>query len=77
MKYQKSLSALTQIGRELHVDYVLDGQVQRVGDLVQVTAKLFGIREDKLIWSEKFEQKFTDIVSLQESISERVARAMT
>ncbi|HYE65924.1 MAG TPA: protein kinase, partial [Pyrinomonadaceae bacterium] len=65
-----------QAGRELGVDYVLDGEVQQNGDRVQVTAKLIGVEDASVLWSEKFNQKFTDIISVQNVISDRVARSM-
>lgn len=61
------------VGKELGVDAILDGTVQLVGDRVRVTAMLVNLHDGKPLWSGKFDEKFTDIFALQDSISERVA----
>ena len=63
-------------GHELGVDCVLSGEVRQNGDRVEVTASLVNVRDGSMLWSEKFDQSFTDISTVQDSISDRVARAM-
>lgn len=63
-------------GRELRVDAVLDGNVQRIGQQVRVTVQLVNVRDGTLLWGGKFDEKFTDIFSVQDAISEQVARAL-
>ncbi|HEX8493894.1 MAG TPA: protein kinase [Pyrinomonadaceae bacterium] len=74
--YLNSTTEPRQIGRELGVDVVLDGEVALVQDRIQVTTRLFSVTEGSLLWSEKFDQKMTDMQSVQDAISDRVARAM-
>ncbi|HYP53013.1 MAG TPA: tetratricopeptide repeat protein, partial [Pyrinomonadaceae bacterium] len=64
-------------GRELGVDTVLDGYVQRDGDRLRVTVQLVRLRDGATLWAEKFDEKFTDVFAVQDSISERVAEALT
>jgi len=64
------------VGKELGVDAVLDGTIQRSGDRVRVTVMLLNIRDGKALWSGKFDERFTDIFALQDSISERVANVL-
>jgi DNA-binding winged helix-turn-helix (wHTH) protein/TolB-like protein len=63
-------------GRELGVDTVLDGTLQHAGERVRVTVTLLSIRDGKMLWSGNFDEKFTDIFALQDSISERVANVL-
>nr|MBA2703849.1 tetratricopeptide repeat protein [Blastocatellia bacterium] len=65
------------IGRELGVDTVLDGNIQRAGERVRVTAQLINVRNNAPLWSETFDEKFTDIFTVQDTISERVVQALT
>ncbi|HEX6046363.1 MAG TPA: tetratricopeptide repeat protein [Pyrinomonadaceae bacterium] len=60
-------------GTELGVDTVLDGTIQHVGDRVRVTVMLLSTRDGKALWSGKFDERFTDIFTLQDSISEKLA----
>ena len=61
------------VGRDLGVDAVLDGTIQHVGDRVRVTVMLLSIRDGKALWSGKFDERFTDIFALQDSVSEKLA----
>jgi DNA-binding winged helix-turn-helix (wHTH) protein/TolB-like protein/Flp pilus assembly protein TadD len=63
-------------GRELGVDAVLDGTVQHSGDRVRVTVQLISLREGRTLWSAKFDEQFTNIFAVQDSISEQVALAL-
>ena len=63
-------------GRELGVDSVLDGQIQRWGDRIRVTARLMGVGDGKQLWAGQFDEKFTDIFTVQDLISEKVISAL-
>lgn len=63
-------------GTELGVDTVLDGTIQHVGDRVRVTVMLLSTRDGKALWSGKFDERFTDIFALQDSISEKLASVL-
>ncbi|MCA1605856.1 MAG: winged helix-turn-helix domain-containing protein [Acidobacteria bacterium] len=62
-------------GRELQVDSVLDGSVQRWGDRIRVTARLVSVG-GKQLWAGQFDEKFTDIFAVQDSVSARVVGAL-
>jgi DNA-binding winged helix-turn-helix (wHTH) protein/TolB-like protein/Tfp pilus assembly protein PilF len=64
------------LGQALGVDAVLDGTVQRAGDRIRVTVQLIGVDNGKTLWSDKFDEQFTGIFAVQDSISERVAQAL-
>ncbi len=69
---QDSLTA----GRELGTESVLDGTIQTSGDRIRVSAKLLRVSDGRQLWAEQFDEKFTDIFAVQDSISERVATAL-
>ncbi|HKC65541.1 MAG TPA: winged helix-turn-helix domain-containing protein, partial [Pyrinomonadaceae bacterium] len=68
---------VVETGKELGVEAVLDGMIQRVGDRVRVTMMLVRVSDGRTLWSEKFDVRFTDIFTLQDSISERVAATIS
>jgi TolB-like protein/Tfp pilus assembly protein PilF len=63
-------------GRDLSVNYIVDGSLQRVGERLQVTAKLLNVREGVVRWSEQFDEDSTDVLQIEDSISEQVASAL-
>jgi eukaryotic-like serine/threonine-protein kinase len=60
-------------GRDLGVQAVLDGTIEKVGDRVRVTARLWSVEDNSSLWSGQFDARFTNIFSVQDSISQRVA----
>jgi tetratricopeptide (TPR) repeat protein len=63
-------------GRELGVDSVLDGSVQKSGERLRVTARLLQVADGRQLWSGRFDERSTDIFAVQDSIADRVAAAL-
>ena len=64
-------------GRELNVSAVLDGSIQRWSDRIRITVQLVSVKDGSALWAEKFDERFTNIFSVEDSISEQVAAALT
>jgi tetratricopeptide (TPR) repeat protein len=65
-----------QIGRELNVRYVLEGEVQRSGNELRVTAQLIDAEADAHLWAERFTGDASDLFALQDEITSRIAAAL-
>jgi DNA-binding winged helix-turn-helix (wHTH) protein/TolB-like protein len=63
-------------GRELGVDSVLDGRVQKSGDRIRVTVQLVRAGDASPLWGDTFDEKYTDIFAVEDRISEQVVRAL-
>jgi len=63
-------------GRRLGVDAVLDGNVQRSGDDVRVTARLLRVKSGTALWAGTFNERFSSIFAVQDAICERIANAL-
>lgn len=63
-------------GRELGVEAVLDGHIQRAGERVRVTVRLLRIAEGQQLWADQFDEKFTDIFAVQDRIAAHVTRSL-
>jgi len=64
-------------GRRLGVDAVLEGTLQRQGERLRLTVQLVEVESGRHLWSETFDQRFTDIFELEDSVSRRLAQALT
>jgi DNA-binding winged helix-turn-helix (wHTH) protein/TolB-like protein/Flp pilus assembly protein TadD len=64
-------------GQEVQAEAVLDGSIQKVGERVRVTVRLINVRSGEPVWSEQFDENFTDIFKVQDSIAERIITALT
>lgn len=63
-------------GRDLEVETVLEGSFQIAGDRIRISTHLFRTGDGKQLWAERFDEKFTDIFDVQDSISEKVGVAL-
>ncbi len=73
MHYKGSRETLPEIGRELHVDAVVEGAVSRAGNRVRVTAQLVEASTDRHLWAETYERDLRDVLGLQDAIARAVA----
>ncbi len=66
-----------QAGRDLGVDAVLEGRIQKAGDRVRATVQLHGVADGATLWAESFDAAASHIFDVQDAIAERVGRALT
>src|SRR5262249_20772223 len=59
--------------REQRVDAELDGSMQKSGERIRETVRLMNVADGRQLWADEFEEKFTDIFAVQDSIAQRVA----
>lgn len=59
-------------GRELGVEYVVDGIIRPLGDRIRVTAQLLCVEQAATLWSASFSERNLDVLELEDSISEQV-----
>ena len=74
MQYKQSKKSLPEIGRELSVDGIVEGSIQRSGDRVRITAQLIHGPSDRHLWANSYEGDFRDVFA---SGTERDARHRT
>ncbi len=74
MQYKGVNKPLPQIARELGVEGVLEGSVQRSGRRVMVTAQLINAATDTNLWAETYERDLQDVLALQSEVASSVAR---
>jgi DNA-binding winged helix-turn-helix (wHTH) protein/TolB-like protein len=77
LKYGNSELDPLVAGRALGVDAVLDGRIQRDGNRLRITLQLVSVTNGAHLWSGKFDDTFTNIFALQDSISDQVAHSLS
>jgi TolB-like protein/DNA-binding winged helix-turn-helix (wHTH) protein/Flp pilus assembly protein TadD len=71
--YKGTTKSATEIGRELSVDYLVEGSVQAEGTRVRVTATLTRVRDQEHVWSQSYEREPTSLLGLQQELSAAIA----
>ena len=61
-----------QVGRELDVEYVLEGSVRRAGTRVRIIAQLVDARTGAHIWAERVDREIGDLFVVQDEVTERI-----
>ena len=74
MQYKGTKKSLPEIARELNVDAIVEGSVQREGDRVRVRAQLIYAATDAHLWAETYERDVRNIMDLQSEIAQAIAR---
>jgi TolB-like protein/DNA-binding winged helix-turn-helix (wHTH) protein/tetratricopeptide (TPR) repeat protein len=72
-KYKRSVLSVSQIGRELHADYIVEGSVRRVPDRVRITVHLIQVSDQTDRWAESYDRDVKDILALQDSVASTIA----
>jgi len=76
MQYKKSDKTVEQIGRELGVDYILEGSAQREGSRIRITAELIRVGDQAQLWADGFEREMAGVLALQSDVAKKVAGAL-
>jgi TolB-like protein len=69
----KDAADLREVGRRLHVAYVMEGSVRSAGNQVRVDVALVEARKGMRLWSQDFRGSLNDIFAIQDTIGEQVA----
>jgi TolB-like protein/DNA-binding winged helix-turn-helix (wHTH) protein len=76
MQYKTPPKALTEVGRELGVQYVLEGSVRRDGERIRVTAQLIQLKDQTHLWAQEYDRELKDLLVVQSDISHEIASAI-
>ena len=75
-RYAKSGTDSRLAGRELGVEAVLDGSLQRANGNVRLSARLLDVSSGTALWARQWDFPWTDIFSVQDAMAAEVARAL-
>jgi DNA-binding winged helix-turn-helix (wHTH) protein/TolB-like protein/lipoprotein NlpI len=64
-------------GRQLHVEAVLDGTIEKIGDETRVAVRLWRVDDGRILWTGNFDEQNSSAFSLEDSISQKLAQALT
>jgi TolB-like protein/DNA-binding winged helix-turn-helix (wHTH) protein/Tfp pilus assembly protein PilF len=73
MHYKGASKTAPEIGRELGVDTLIEGTVQRVGDRVRIRVQLIDSASDRHLWARSYDHDLKDVLVLQSSAARDIA----
>jgi TolB-like protein len=76
-QYRSSILSIRQIAKDLGVNYLVQGSLQKYDDKIRIIVKLINAKTDVQIWAEEYTREESDIFSLQNEIALHVANALS
>jgi len=67
-QYRNTTSSLKAIAKELDVNYVVEGHVQRVANRAIISAELIRVEDNKVIWSDRYDKDVSEIFEVQANV---------
>jgi len=74
MRYKSTKKSLPDIARELSVDAIVRGSVQRVGERILIKLELIEPDPERRIWTNAYERDLDDILTMQEEVARDISR---
>jgi TolB-like protein/DNA-binding winged helix-turn-helix (wHTH) protein/Tfp pilus assembly protein PilF len=74
--YKDSSIDVRQIGKELSVNYVIEGSVRKSNDKVRISARLIDTSNGHNLWAERFDGSLENVFALQDSVTEKIIAAL-
>jgi serine/threonine protein kinase/Tfp pilus assembly protein PilF len=71
--YESAPKNLREIARQLGVAHILEGSVQKSADTVRVNVQLIKAASDSHLWSDTFDRKLTDLLSVETEVAKTIA----
>lgn len=76
LKYKGTHKDVAEIGKELNVEYLVEGSVRRRDGHVRINVRLIQVRDGTELWTESYERGLADVMGIQKEVAQRVARSL-
>jgi len=73
MFYKQARAPLDQLGRDLGVQYVLEGSVRSNPDRMRITAQLIRVKDQTHVWAQQYDRESKDVLAVQAEIAQAIA----
>lgn len=75
--YKGKSPKIQDVGRELGVQYVVEGSVRKVGNRVRITAQLIEAETENHIWAERYDRDLEDIFTVQDEVVNNITMTVS
>ena len=76
MKFSNSEKTVTEIGKELGIQNIIEGSLRKSENQIRITAKLINVADGFCVWSEEYDKELKNIFDIQDDISSSVVQAI-
>ena len=75
-RYKNSTQGVQEVGRELGVQYIVEGSVRRAGNRIRIVAQLVEVETEKHVWAERFDRQLEDIFDVQDEVTRSIVAVL-
>jgi TolB-like protein/DNA-binding winged helix-turn-helix (wHTH) protein/Tfp pilus assembly protein PilF len=76
MKYKNTSKSVSDIAKELHVDYIVEGSVRRESGRVRVGVELIRASDESQVWADTYDRSVADVLVLQSEIARTIGQQL-
>jgi non-specific serine/threonine protein kinase len=76
LPYRGKTVSIKETGRNLNVDYILEGSVRKADSKLRISAQLIRVSDGFHVWAERFDRELKDVFEVQSDVSQKVASAL-
>ncbi|MEQ1764317.1 MAG: protein kinase [Pyrinomonadaceae bacterium] len=76
LAFSETIADPIKAGHALNVDYIIDGSIKKANDRLRVTIQLLNVKENAAIWATSIDEKLADVLTLEDTISNKVIEAL-
>jgi len=77
MRYKSAPHGIDQVGRELRVDYVMEGTVRRSDGRLRISARLIKVADQAQVWTDTVERADVEMFRIEEESAAHIANAVS
>ncbi len=74
MAYKDTSKTVSQIGRELGVDFILEGSIRQEGGRARVSAQLIRVRDQTHLWAQNYDRQLSDLLEIENELGNTIAQ---
>jgi serine/threonine protein kinase/Flp pilus assembly protein TadD len=76
LQYRNKTKRISEIGKELGVNFLLEGSVRRAGNQIRIVAQLIDQKTEGHVWAQTYDREYKDIFAIQSDVARTIARAL-
>jgi TolB-like protein/tetratricopeptide (TPR) repeat protein len=77
MHYKDVVRRIDDVGRELGVDYILEGSVRRSASRLRICVQLIQVKDQCTLWSETYDRELEDVFAVQSDVAKRITHSLS
>ncbi len=76
MRYKHTRAEIATLGRDLGVDYVVEGSVRSAAGRLAISAQLIAVRDQTHVWADTYERQAADLLAIQLDVARQISRSL-